>query len=152
MIEEPIFEKFWQRDIEESVRQRNVKPFVEEAVLQVSEWGFRLSDLKIQKKRQGKGIIHWLTSIYSQAEEQLTGFLGPIHIWQVSAPHIIFSSSFYFLFLVWNLIISSRIFNALLMSLKRSALLMLRNSSFLQHCFVYLVYLMEARWTNLVVH
>ncbi|XP_058199709.1 uncharacterized protein LOC131314847 [Rhododendron vialii] len=82
LIEEPIFEKFWQRDVEESVRQRNVKPFVEEAVLQVSEWGFRLSDLKIQKKRQGQGIIHWLKSIYSQAEEQLTGFLGPIHIWQ----------------------------------------------------------------------
>ncbi|KAF7119278.1 hypothetical protein RHSIM_Rhsim13G0092400 [Rhododendron simsii] len=82
LIEEPIFEKFWQRDVEESVRQRNVKPFVEEAVLQVSEWGFRLSDLKMQKKRQGRGIIHWLKSIYSQAEEQLTGFLGPIHIWQ----------------------------------------------------------------------
>lgn len=82
LIEEPTFDRFWQRDVEESVRQRNVKPFVEEAVLQVSDWGFRLSDLKIQKKRQGKGIFHWLKSIYSQAEEELTGFLGPIHIWQ----------------------------------------------------------------------
>ncbi|XAR60473.1 hypothetical protein NMG60_11033872 [Bertholletia excelsa] len=81
-IREPIFEEFWQRDVEESVRQRNVKPFVEEAKLQVSNWGFSLSDLKIQKKRFGKGIILWLKSLYSQDEEQLTGFLGPIHIWQ----------------------------------------------------------------------
>lgn len=96
MIEAPIFEKFWQRDVEESVRQRNVRPFVEEAVLQVSEWGFRLSDLKIQKKRRWKGIIHWLKSIYSQAEEEVTGFLGPIHIWQVSGTHIIFFLIFFF--------------------------------------------------------
>ncbi|CAL5426562.1 unnamed protein product [Camellia sinensis] len=81
-VEEPIFEEFWQRDVEESVRQRKVKPFVEEAVLQVSDWGFSLADLKIQKKNQGKGVISWLKSIYSQAEEELTGFLGPIHIWQ----------------------------------------------------------------------
>lgn len=77
-----MFKEFWQRDVEESVRQRNVKPFVEEAVLQVLDWGFRLSDLNIQKKRQGKGITLWLKSMYSQAEEELTGFLGPIHIWQ----------------------------------------------------------------------
>ena len=32
------------------VRQGNVKPFVEEAVLKVSSWGFRLSELKVQKK------------------------------------------------------------------------------------------------------
>ncbi|GMP49730.1 hypothetical protein CsSME_00016613 [Camellia sinensis var. sinensis] len=82
LIEEPMFKEFWQRDVEESVRQRNVKPFVEEAVLQVSDWGFRLSDLNIQKKRRGKGITLWLKSMYSQAEEELTGFLGPIHIWQ----------------------------------------------------------------------
>ncbi|CAL5385842.1 unnamed protein product [Camellia sinensis] len=31
LIEEPMFKEFWQRDVEESVRQRNVKPFVEEA-------------------------------------------------------------------------------------------------------------------------
>ncbi|XP_059626743.1 uncharacterized protein LOC132269526 isoform X2 [Cornus florida] len=82
LIEEPKFEEFWQRDVEESVRQRNVKPFVEEAVLQVSNWGFRLADLKIQKKHRGKGIIQWLKSMYSQTEEELTGFLGPIQIWQ----------------------------------------------------------------------
>ncbi|PSR89990.1 Lysophospholipase BODYGUARD 4 precursor [Actinidia chinensis var. chinensis] len=82
LIEEPLFEEFWQRDVEESVRPRIVKPFVEEAVLLVSDWGFSLSDLKIQKKRQGKGIVFWLKSMYSQTEEELTGFLGPIHIWQ----------------------------------------------------------------------
>ncbi|KAL6967320.1 hypothetical protein U1Q18_033131 [Sarracenia purpurea var. burkii] len=82
LIEEPRFEEFWQRDVEESVRQRNVKPFVEEAILQVSDWGFSLSDLKIQKKHRGKNIIIWLKSMYTQAEEELTGFLGPIHIWQ----------------------------------------------------------------------
>ncbi|CAL5361805.1 unnamed protein product [Camellia sinensis] len=32
LIEEPMFKEFWQRDVEESVRQRNVKPFVEEAM------------------------------------------------------------------------------------------------------------------------
>ncbi|KAM7502045.1 hypothetical protein LguiB_000949 [Lonicera macranthoides] len=82
LIEEPIFQEFWQRDVEESVRQGNAKPFVEEAILQVSSWGFSLADLKVQKKRQGKGFIFWLKSMYSQAEEELTGFLGPIHIWQ----------------------------------------------------------------------
>ena len=35
MIEEPEFEEFWQRDVEESVRQGNIRPFIEEAVLQV---------------------------------------------------------------------------------------------------------------------
>lgn len=69
----------------ESVRQWDVKPFVEEAVLQVSNWGFSISDLNIQKKLQGKGIIFWLKSIYKRPREELTGFLGPIHIWQVGA-------------------------------------------------------------------
>lgn len=73
------------RDLAESVRQGNVKPFMEEAVLQVSSWGFRLSELKVQKKQKGRGIIFWIKSKYSQAEEELTGFLGPIHIWQVGA-------------------------------------------------------------------
>uniref|UniRef100_A0A5B7C177 AB hydrolase-1 domain-containing protein n=1 Tax=Davidia involucrata TaxID=16924 RepID=A0A5B7C177_DAVIN len=82
LVEKPMFEEFWQRDVEESVRQGNVKPFVEEAALQVSNWGFCLADLKIQKKGQGKGIILWLKSMFSQAEEELTGFLGPIYIWQ----------------------------------------------------------------------
>ncbi|KAK9289765.1 hypothetical protein L1049_007924 [Liquidambar formosana] len=34
LIGEPIFEEFWHRDVEESIRQGNVKPFIEEAVLQ----------------------------------------------------------------------------------------------------------------------
>ncbi|KAG9144052.1 hypothetical protein Leryth_013928 [Lithospermum erythrorhizon] len=36
LVEHRVFEEFWQRDVEESVRQGNVKPFVEEAILQVS--------------------------------------------------------------------------------------------------------------------
>ncbi|GFZ20491.1 alpha/beta-Hydrolases superfamily protein [Actinidia rufa] len=82
LIEEPIFEEFWQRDVEESVRRRIVKPFVEEAVLLISDWGFSLSELKIQTKPHSKGIIFWLKSMFSQSEPELMGFLGPIHIWQ----------------------------------------------------------------------
>ncbi|KAK1373628.1 AB hydrolase-1 domain-containing protein [Heracleum sosnowskyi] len=77
-----MFQEFWKRDVEESVRQGTAKPIVEEAVLQVSNWGFSLVDLNIQKNDQGKGILHWLKSKYSQAEEEVTGFLVPIHIWQ----------------------------------------------------------------------
>ncbi|KAK6144472.1 hypothetical protein DH2020_021292 [Rehmannia glutinosa] len=73
---------FWQRDVEESVRQANAKPFVEEAVLQVSNWGFSIAELNVQNKRTGKGIISWLKSVYNPAEKPLNGFLGPIHIWQ----------------------------------------------------------------------
>lgn len=69
--------------MEESIRQGNPKPFEEEAILQVSNWGFSLSDLQVQKKCQGRGILPWLKSFYSKAECELTGFLGPIHIWQV---------------------------------------------------------------------
>ncbi|KAA8518794.1 hypothetical protein F0562_016432 [Nyssa sinensis] len=82
LIEEPRFEEFWNRDVEESVRQGNTKPFMEEAVLQVSNWGFSMADLQVQKKCPGKGILPWLKFMYSQAECELTGFLGPIHIWQ----------------------------------------------------------------------
>ncbi|BBH04922.1 alpha/beta-Hydrolases superfamily protein [Prunus dulcis] len=82
LIEDPIYEEFWQRDLEESIRQGNVKPFVEEAVLQVSNWGFSLADLKLQKKQQGKGVLNWLKSVLSAAQEEYIGFLGPIHIWQ----------------------------------------------------------------------
>ena len=67
----------------ESVRQGDSKPFVEEAVLQVSDWGFNLADLQVQKQHRGKGLLQWLKSMYSPAERQWTGFLGPIHIWQV---------------------------------------------------------------------
>jgi len=31
---------FWQRNMEESVRQGNMQPFIEEVVQQVSNWGF----------------------------------------------------------------------------------------------------------------
>lgn len=89
LIEDPIYEEFWQRDLEESIRQGNVKPFVEEAVLQVSNWGFSLADLKLQKKQRGKGVLNWLKSVLSAAQEEYIGFLGPIHIWQVRSISIV---------------------------------------------------------------
>ncbi|XP_009338290.2 uncharacterized protein LOC103930650 [Pyrus x bretschneideri] len=84
LMEDPIYEEFWQRDVEESIRQGNAKPFVEEAVLQVSNWGFSLADLKLQKKEQGKGVLNWLNWLKAMltSQEELIGFLGPIHIWQ----------------------------------------------------------------------
>ncbi|KAJ7947774.1 Alpha/beta-Hydrolases superfamily protein [Quillaja saponaria] len=82
LIEDPIYEGFWQRDVEESIRQGNVKPFVEEAVLQVTNWGFRLADLKLQKKQRGKGMLNLVKSILFEEKEEYTGFLGPIHLWQ----------------------------------------------------------------------
>ncbi|XVE79088.1 hypothetical protein DITRI_Ditri14bG0029400 [Diplodiscus trichospermus] len=82
LIEDPVYEEFWQRDVEESIRQGNAEPFVEEAVLQVSNWGFSLADLKLQKKQRGKGIINLIKFLLSGSEEEYTGFLGPIHIWQ----------------------------------------------------------------------
>lgn len=83
LVEKSIFEEFWHRDVEESIRQGNPKPFVEEAVLQVSVWGFSPADLQVQRKCLRIGILSWLWSWYSHAECELTGFLGPIHIWQV---------------------------------------------------------------------
>lgn len=85
LIEEPRFEEFWHRDVEESVRQGNTRPFVEEAVVQVSDWGFSLADLQVRRLCHARGILPWLRSMYSQAECELAGFLGPIHIWQVCA-------------------------------------------------------------------
>ncbi|XP_057438363.1 uncharacterized protein LOC130730382 [Lotus japonicus] len=82
LIEEPAFEEFWHRDLEESVRQGNMEPFVEEAILQVSKWGFDIEELHVQKKCQTRGILLWFKSMYSQPECELAGFLGPIHIWQ----------------------------------------------------------------------
>uniref|UniRef100_A0A2N9IL84 AB hydrolase-1 domain-containing protein n=1 Tax=Fagus sylvatica TaxID=28930 RepID=A0A2N9IL84_FAGSY len=89
LIEEPIFEEFWHRDVEESIRQGNTKPFIEEAVLQVSDWGFSLADLQVQKKCQSKGVLSWLKSFYSEADCELAGFLGPIHIWQGMDDHVV---------------------------------------------------------------
>ncbi|RRT51706.1 hypothetical protein B296_00025114 [Ensete ventricosum] len=83
LLEEPTFREFWEKDVSESVRQGNPKPFIEEAVLQVSNWGFSLADLQVQKQRQEKGLLSWLKSLYSQAEHEWAGFPGPIHIWQV---------------------------------------------------------------------
>lgn len=82
LIEQKIFEEFWHRNVEESIRQGNTKPFIEEAELLVSDWGFRLADLQAQRKCQRRGIFPWLRSMYSQADCELTGFPGPIHIWQ----------------------------------------------------------------------
>ncbi|KAJ8532868.1 hypothetical protein K7X08_015757 [Anisodus acutangulus] len=82
LISEPAFEEFWHRDVEESIRQGSTKPFIEEAALQVSNWGFSLVDLQVQEKCSGKGILSWLKFGYGQVTCELTGFLGPVHIWQ----------------------------------------------------------------------
>lgn len=89
LVETSAFEEIWQRDVEESVRQGNPKPFIEEAMLQVSNWGFSLVDLQVQRKCPRKGIIPWLQFMYTQPECELTGYLGPIHIWQVCR-HLMF--------------------------------------------------------------
>ncbi|KAM1050833.1 hypothetical protein ACFX2I_032405 [Malus domestica] len=80
LIEDPKIEEYLQRDIEESIRQGSMKPFIEEAVLQVSRWGFSLADLQARKQCQRRGFLAWLSN--SEAECMLTGFLGQIHIWQ----------------------------------------------------------------------
>ncbi|XP_024019455.1 uncharacterized protein LOC21400518 [Morus notabilis] len=89
LIEEPKFEELWDRNMEESIRQANVKPFIEEARMQVSDWGFRLSELQVQRRCQGRGILPWIRSMYNQAECELTGFLGPIHVWQGMDDHVV---------------------------------------------------------------
>ncbi|KAG9453365.1 hypothetical protein H6P81_006269 [Aristolochia fimbriata] len=89
LMEDPSFIDFWEKDVEESIRQGNPKPFVEEAVLQVSYWGFSLADLQVQKNRQGKSLLVWLKSFYSPAEVELAGFHGPIHIWQGMDDHVV---------------------------------------------------------------
>ncbi|KAK4776074.1 hypothetical protein SAY87_024035 [Trapa incisa] len=82
LISEMTFQEFWYRNVEESIRQSNIAPFVEESVLLVSDWGFKLADLQVHRKCQNKGFVDWLKSIYNQAECELAGYLGPIHIWQ----------------------------------------------------------------------
>lgn len=95
--------------MEESIRQGNPKPFIEEAVLQVSDWGFSLKDLQVHKKCQ-RGVLSWLRSLYSQAECELKGFLGPIHIWQVYLLLLcccfISSYNFFFFFSCYNICLS----------------------------------------------
>ncbi|EFH47263.1 hydrolase, alpha/beta fold family protein [Arabidopsis lyrata subsp. lyrata] len=82
LIKDPTFQEFYQRNVEESVRQGITKPFVEESVLQVSNWGFTLSEFRTQKKCTTNGVLSWLMSMYSEAECELIGFRKPIHIWQ----------------------------------------------------------------------
>ncbi|KAK2364084.1 alpha/beta-Hydrolases superfamily protein [Trifolium repens] len=82
VIEEPAFEEFWQRDLEESVRQGNLRPFIEEVVLQVSKWDFDIEELHVHKKCRTGSLLLWLKSMYGQAECELAGYLGRIHIWQ----------------------------------------------------------------------
>ncbi|KAL2933895.1 hypothetical protein RDABS01_017014 [Bienertia sinuspersici] len=89
LIEKASFEEFWERDVEESIRQGRMNPFIEEAILQVSDWGFNLADLQIRRRCPGKGILPWLKSMYKQAECELTGFSGPIHIWQGLDDHVV---------------------------------------------------------------
>ncbi|CAM8970082.1 unnamed protein product [Rhodiola kirilowii] len=36
----------------------------------------------MKRSTSGRGILHWLKTAYTQEEDELTGFLGPIHIWQ----------------------------------------------------------------------
>lgn len=83
VLETSAFEERWHRDVEESIRQGNLKTFVEEAILQVSDWGFSLVDLQLQRKCTRNTIFPWLQFIYGQPECELSGFLGPIHVWQV---------------------------------------------------------------------
>ncbi|KAL8227077.1 hypothetical protein R6Q57_016909 [Mikania cordata] len=82
VTKDPLFIKFWQRDVEESIRQGNMKPFVEETVLQVSNWPFSIADLQVQKKCPEKGLFHWFKFMSEEEECELIGFLEPIHIWQ----------------------------------------------------------------------
>ncbi|CAH9131778.1 unnamed protein product, partial [Cuscuta epithymum] len=89
LIEEPAFIEFWHRDVEESIRQGKVNPFVEETVLQVSNWDFSLRDLQVKEKCDSFGFLPWLKFIYGQPKCELTGFLGPIHIWQGMDDHVV---------------------------------------------------------------
>ena len=82
LLEGPEFNAFWERNVAESVRQGDARPFVEEAVLQVSDWGFSLSDIQMQKK-EDRSFFELIKSMFNQVEREWVGFLGPIHIWQV---------------------------------------------------------------------
>jgi len=94
-----VFNAFWERNVAESVRQGDARPFVEEDVLQVSDWGFSLSDIQMQKKEargffelikslfnqveRARGFFELIKSLFNQVERVWVGFLGTIHIWQV---------------------------------------------------------------------
>lgn len=83
VMRDPVFEEHYQRNVEESTRQGTAKPFVEEAVLHVSNWGFNLPDFRLQKKCKANGVLSWLMSMYSESECELVGFGKTIHLWQV---------------------------------------------------------------------
>ncbi|XP_047336176.1 uncharacterized protein LOC124939777 [Impatiens glandulifera] len=96
LTEDPRFEELWHRDVEESIRQGNVKPFIQEAVLHVTDWGFKLTNLAVRKKCPRKGFFTWFTFMHShtEAECQWTGFQGPIHIWQGLDDQVVSPSMF----------------------------------------------------------
>ncbi|XP_042416417.1 uncharacterized protein LOC122005448 [Zingiber officinale] len=93
LLEESSFREFWERDVAESVRQGDAKPFKEEAVLQVSNWGFSLADLQVQKCHECDGLLSWLKSFYTEVEREWAGFLGPIHLWQGMNDYVVPPSS-----------------------------------------------------------
>jgi hypothetical protein len=52
----------------QSLRQADAQPFVEEAVMQVSDWGFSLSDIQMQKK-EDQGLFELIMSLFSRTDE-----------------------------------------------------------------------------------
>ncbi|XP_074578876.1 uncharacterized protein LOC141835329 [Curcuma longa] len=93
LLEESSFREFWEKDVAESIRQGDAQPFKEEAVLQVSNWGFSLADLQVQKRHQYDGLLSWLKSLYTEVEREWAGFLGPIHLWQGMNDYVVPPSS-----------------------------------------------------------
>ncbi|GLJ16849.1 hypothetical protein SUGI_0290430 [Cryptomeria japonica] len=81
LAEQEFFVDFQLMDMQESMRQDTLTPFVEETILEVNKWGFSLADLQVRKK-QMKGIKSWFHSLFNEVHEEWEGFLGPIHIWQ----------------------------------------------------------------------
>ena len=51
-------------------------------MLQVSDWGFNLSNIQMQKK-EAQRFFELIKSLFNQAKREWVGFLGPIPIWQV---------------------------------------------------------------------
>jgi len=80
-VEQDFFIDFLRKDMQESVRQGNSAPFVEETVMQVNKWGFSLAELQVRKKLM-KGFTSWFHSLFNEVPEEWEGFLRPIHIWQ----------------------------------------------------------------------
>ncbi|URE35391.1 hydrolase, alpha beta fold family protein [Musa troglodytarum] len=76
LLEEPVFREFWEKDAGESVRQGDAKPFVEEAMLQVSNWGFGLADLQVQNIRV-KAFSHGSSHFTVELNTSKQDFLAP---------------------------------------------------------------------------